>query len=62
MTPHPILLSGGAVPLAGWREIYRGAAAALDPADRPRVEAAAAAVTAILAAGRAGLRHQHRLR
>ncbi len=51
MTPHPIPLSGGAVPLAGWREIYRGAPAAPDPADRPRVDAAAATVTAILARG-----------
>jgi histidine ammonia-lyase len=51
MTPDPILLRGGAVPLASWRAIYRGGAAVADPADRPRVEAAAATVTTILARG-----------
>ncbi len=39
------------MPLADWRAIYRGAAAALDPACRPRVEAAAKTVAAIVAKG-----------
>ncbi len=46
-----ILLKPGDVPLADWRAIYRGASVALDPACRPRVEAAAKAVAAIVAKG-----------
>jgi hypothetical protein len=33
-------LRAGATPLATWRAIYFGAGATLDPAVRPRVEAA----------------------
>ena len=58
----PIQLAPGAVPLAAWREVYRGAAVALDPA--------AYAIDRSLGPGgldhpgqrRAGLWHQHRLR
>ncbi len=46
-----ITLTPGAVPLATWREIYRGASAALDPAAYPAIEASAKAVAAILAKG-----------
>jgi histidine ammonia-lyase len=46
-----IVLRPGDVPLADWRAIYRGAAAALDPACRPRVAAAAKTVAAIVAKG-----------
>lgn len=46
-----ITLTPGAVPLADWRAIYRGAALKLDPACAPKVEAAAAAVARILAKG-----------
>ncbi|UYN97883.1 MAG: histidine ammonia-lyase [Enhydrobacter sp.] len=41
----------GEVPLAAWRDIYRGAAVALDPASHAAVDAAAAAVSAIVAKG-----------
>jgi histidine ammonia-lyase len=51
MSDNPVVLSPGVVPLAGWRAIYRGAGASLDPACRPRVAAAAAAVEAIVARG-----------
>ncbi|QGP78044.1 histidine ammonia-lyase [Sphingobium sp. CAP-1] len=44
-----ILLVPGAVPLADWRAIYRGAAVRLDPACAPRIAESAAAVTRILA-------------
>ena len=47
----PIILKPGAVSLADWRAIYRGAALALDPAARPAVEASAKAVASILAKG-----------
>ena len=46
-----IVLKPGDAPLADWRAIYRGAAVTLDPACRPRVEAAAKAVAAIVAKG-----------
>ena len=46
-----ILLSPGGVPLVAWREIYMGAAAAIDPAAYPVIEASAKAVAAILAKG-----------
>ncbi|MBX9946551.1 MAG: histidine ammonia-lyase [Reyranella sp.] len=46
-----VLLSPGAVPLAAWREIYRGASAAVDPGHDPVIERAAAAVAAIVARG-----------
>lgn len=46
-----ILLSPGAVPLVAWREIYKGASAAIDPAAYPVIEASAKAVAAILAKG-----------
>ena len=46
-----ITLTPGAVPLAAWREIYRGASAALDAAAYPIIEASAKAVAAILAKG-----------
>jgi len=46
-----ITLVPGAVGLADWRAIYRGAAALLDPACRPAVRAGAAAVDRIVAKG-----------
>ncbi|WP_033075402.1 histidine ammonia-lyase [Sphingopyxis sp. MWB1] len=46
-----ILLSPGAVTLADWRAIYRGAALRLDPASAPRIAESAAAVERILAKG-----------
>jgi len=47
----PVLLAPGAVPLAIWREIYRGAEVALDPAAYTAIDASARAVSAILAKG-----------
>ncbi len=44
-------LTPGAVPLAGWRDIFLGANVALDPACRTKVEAAAATIEAIVAKG-----------
>ena len=44
-----IVLTAGAVPLADWRAVYRGASVRLDPACAPAVAASAAAVTRILA-------------
>jgi len=46
-----IVLKPGETPLADWRAIYRGAPVTLDPACRPRVEAAAKAVAAIVEKG-----------
>ena len=46
-----ITLTPGEVPLAAWRAVYRGAAAALDGSARAAVEASAAAVAAIVARG-----------
>jgi histidine ammonia-lyase len=46
-----IMLRPGAVPLAEWRDIYRGAAVALDPASDAAIDASARAVSAILAKG-----------
>jgi histidine ammonia-lyase len=46
-----VTLRPGAARLADWRAVYRGAAAAVDPAARGRVEAGAAAIAAILARG-----------
>ncbi|MEJ1157896.1 histidine ammonia-lyase [Prosthecomicrobium sp. N25] len=46
-----ITLAPGDVRLADWRAVWRGAPASLDPACRPQVAAAAAAVARILAAG-----------
>ncbi|MDP3160627.1 MAG: histidine ammonia-lyase [Reyranella sp.] len=46
-----ITLAPGAVPLSAWREIYRGASAAIDPDNYPVIEASAKAVAAILAKG-----------
>ena len=46
-----ILIRPGEVPLAQWREIYRGASAVLDPASYEVTEASAKAVSAILARG-----------
>jgi len=47
----PIILHPGAVPLADWRAIYRGAPARLDPACAGTIAASAAAVARILAHG-----------
>ena len=47
----PILLDPGAVPLAAWRDIYRGAAVALAPASYVVIDRSARAVLAILAKG-----------
>ncbi|MDZ3833525.1 MAG: histidine ammonia-lyase [Sphingopyxis sp.] len=46
-----ILLIPGAVALADWRAVYRGAALRLDPASAPRIAESAAAVERILAKG-----------
>lgn len=46
-----IMLVPGAVPLADWRAIYRGAAVRLDPASAPRIAESAAAVGRILERG-----------
>ncbi|MBM3650093.1 MAG: histidine ammonia-lyase, partial [Alphaproteobacteria bacterium] len=47
-----VLLDPGAVPLATWRDIYRGGAAvALDPASYGAIDRSARAVSAILAKG-----------
>ncbi len=51
MSDKPVVLSPGWAALADWRAIYRGAGASLDPACRPGVAAAAAAVEAIVARG-----------
>src|SRR5882724_6698191 len=47
----PILLVPGAVPLAAWRDIYRGAAVALAPGSDTAIDASARAVSTILARG-----------
>src|SRR5882757_4802550 len=47
----PILLAPGAVPLTAWRDIYRGAAVALEPASYAAIDASARAVSTILARG-----------
>ena len=49
MTPRSIQLRGGQVPLAAWRDLYRGAPAHPCMQDRSAVDAAAAAVATILA-------------
>ena len=49
---NEIVLKPGAVALADWRAIYRGATPQLDPACRPGVEASAAAVARIVAKGK----------
>jgi len=46
-----VVLKPGDVPLAAWRDIYRGADVALDPACHGAIERSAAAVSAILAKG-----------
>src|SRR5690606_3098442 len=46
-----LILVPGAVSLADWRAIYRGATAMLDPACAPRIAESAAAVGRILAHG-----------
>jgi histidine ammonia-lyase len=46
-----VLLAPGAVPLAAWRDIYRGAAVCLEPASYAAIDASARAVSAILAHG-----------
>ena len=46
-----VVLRPGAVPLAAWREIYRGAAVSLDPAAYDVIEAGSRAVAAIIAKG-----------
>ena len=48
---NPIRLAPGAVPLATWREVYRGAAVALDPASYGAIDRSARAVSTILARG-----------
>jgi histidine ammonia-lyase len=52
MTQH-IILTPGQMPLTDWRAIYRGAAARLDEACFPAVEANAKAVDAIIMSGTA---------
>jgi histidine ammonia-lyase len=47
----PLILTPGAVPLADWRAIYRGATARLDPVCAPVIAESAAAVARILAKG-----------
>ncbi|WP_448206932.1 histidine ammonia-lyase [Azospirillum sp. sgz302134] len=51
MTTLHHVLSPGAVPLAVWRDIYRGAAASLDPASAARVDEGARLIAAIIAKG-----------
>jgi histidine ammonia-lyase len=46
-----VTLRPGEVTLAEWRDIYRGASVALDPASAPKIAASAAAVERILAKG-----------
>src|SRR5882672_2842337 len=46
-----VLLAPGAVPLAAWRDIYRGAAVSLEPASYAAIDASARAVSVILAHG-----------
>lgn len=46
-----IVLKPGAVSLAQWRAVYRGASVTLDPACAPLIERAAATVAAIVAKG-----------
>ncbi len=46
-----MIITPGRVPLATWREIYRGAPVALDPASAGPIVAGAAAVAAIVAKG-----------
>ena len=46
-----ILLKPGAVSLAEWRAVYRGASVTLDPASAPQIARAAATVAAIVAKG-----------
>ena len=46
-----VLLTPGAVPLTAWREIYRGASAAVESACYDVIETSAKAVSAILAKG-----------
>ncbi len=48
---NSVVLSPGAVPLAEWRKIYRGAAASLAPDAYEAIETSARAVAAILARG-----------
>ena len=48
---HTELLTPAATPLAVWRSIYHGAPAALDPSCRPRVEAGARVIDAVIARG-----------
>ena len=47
----PVLLAPGAVPLAAWRDIYRGASVALDPAAYGAIDRSAGAVASIVARG-----------
>lgn len=46
-----VVLSPGSVPLAAWRDIYRGASVSLDPAAFEQVGRSARAITAVLARG-----------
>jgi histidine ammonia-lyase len=46
-----VTLNPGAVTLADWREVYRGAAVVLDTRCRPKVESAARTIEAIVAKG-----------
>jgi histidine ammonia-lyase len=48
---RPVLLAPGAVSLAAWRDIYRGAAVALAPGSDTAIDASARAVSTILARG-----------
>jgi histidine ammonia-lyase len=51
MSAKPLRLDPGAVSLSTWRDIYRGAGAALDPLCYDRVRASAEAISRILAQG-----------
>jgi len=46
-----VVLSPGSVPLAAWRDIYRGASVALDPAAFAEVSKSARTISAVLAKG-----------
>ena len=57
-----LVLKPGNVTLAEWRAVYRGAVPMLDPACKPRVKSERRGSRPDRRQGRAGLRHQYRLR
>ncbi len=61
-TMTPVLLRPGAVSLAEWQAVYRGAGVTLDPGCRSRDQAQRRGGRSDRGEGRAGLRRQHRVR